>query len=498
MMKRIISILICVLMLAGMLSVSATETETNYKSVKVEYKRADSTITVSGTVKSAIDANECVRLMLLKPDCDIEKLTNGEISFVSWAVYADETAMANKTFAFKTFKISETLTPGDYILRIAFENEVYTKIIPVATIAQTVTAIKNATNVDGVKKCIADYNDVYGLDNDNNSIFGKFSADNKNYVYSKMIGVSYETKADVYKQFTNYTSLKKVALGPWGEVATLLSENATLLGLDMSIYNTLSSNKKDLVCKALTGNSYATPEALNTALQKLSKNPPEATTGPIGGGGGGGGAAAPSKDAEETSTISWAGENVNVPDANDKEEVAFTDLGNHQWAVESINKLYAKGIVNGKADGIFAPEDNLTRAEAIKLIVLAFGGVDQEADCNFTDVDKNSWMFTYIATAAKRGIVNGYEDGTFGVNNIITREDLSVMIARAADAAEVTLYGKNIEISFTDANDVADYAKAAVKKLQMAGIINGMEDNTFMPKLPATRAQAAKIIAGLV
>ncbi len=483
-------------MLASMLCVNATETESNFKSVEIEYKRADSTITVSGTVKSVVDEAEFVRLMLLKPDCDIEKLTNGEIPFVSWAVYADETAMVNKAFTFNTFKISEDLTPGDYILRIAFANEVYIKLIPVATVAQTITAINGATDIATVKKCVEDYNDVYGVANGKDTIFGKFSNENKNYVYSKMIGVNYETQADVYKQFTNYTSLKKVALGPWGEIGELLSDNATLLELDMSIYNALSTDKKDRVLKALSGNQYANPEALNAALLKYSQNPPEPTTGPIGGGGGGG--AAPSKDAEETSTVSWSGENVNVPDANDKDEVAFTDLGNHQWAVESINKLYAKGIVNGKADGIFAPEDNVTRAEAIKLIVLAFGGVEQDAECNFADVDKDSWMYTYIATAYKRGIINGYEDGTAGANNNITREDFSVMIARAAEAAEVTIYSKNTQASFNDASDISDYAKDAVTKLQMAGIINGMEDNTFMPKSPATRAQAAKIIAGLV
>jgi hypothetical protein len=172
----------------------------------------------------------------------------------------------------------------------------------------------------------------------------------------------------------------------------------------------------------------------------------------------------------------------------------FVDLGSVSWAEEAINGLAAKGVVSGKSDTEFAPNDNVTRAEFAKILVGAFGLSGLQTTADFTDVSEDDWFYNYVAVAYGMGVITGYDDGTFGPNDLITRQDMAVMVDRAASAIGVTLENVNDAVSFEDANQIADYAQSAVTKLQKAGIINGTSDTTFSPLDNATRAQAAKIL----
>ena len=107
-------------------------------------------------------------------------------------------------------------------------------------------------------------------------------------------------------------------------------------------------------------------------------------------------------------------------------------------------------------------------------------------------------MYPYIATAFEKGIIKGYENGNAGADDNITREDFCVMILRAANNGGIILETSLNEIVFSDNEDISLYAKESVKTLQMAGVINGMGENRFLPQAHTTRAQAAKIVSGLI
>ena len=112
----------------------------------------------------------------------------------------------------------------------------------------------------------------------------------------------------------------------------------------------------------------------------------------------------------------------------------------------------------------------------------------------FSDVNEGDWYYSFIAAAYNNGIINGYDNGTFGVNDNITRQDMAVIIYRAAERAGISFDAVNEEITFEDGAEIADYARDAVRTLQTAGIINGISDTEFAPGMNATRAQAAKMI----
>jgi hypothetical protein len=186
------------------------------------------------------------------------------------------------------------------------------------------------------------------------------------------------------------------------------------------------------------------------------------------------------------------------PDTETERNNIFDDLEGVAWAAESIYSLASKGIVNGVGNNEFRPNDNITREEFIKLLIEGFGLTESGAITDFKDVQKNTWYYTYIASAQKAGIISGYDDGTFGVGKEITRQDMTVLIYRTAIYSNLEFQHRFTELGFSDSMDIDPYAIDAVKVLHGAGIIKGMDDNRFAPKEISTRAQAAKVIYELL
>ena len=116
-----------------------------------------------------------------------------------------------------------------------------------------------------------------------------------------------------------------------------------------------------------------------------------------------------------------------------------------------------------------------------------------ESISNFSDCPVKHWSSPYISSAFKFGFVKGISDSEFGLGRNITRQDMAVMLCRAAEYAGYK-FERFSNISFADESIISDYALDSIKTLSEAGIINGMNDNNFAPFESATRAQAAKMI----
>ena len=174
--------------------------------------------------------------------------------------------------------------------------------------------------------------------------------------------------------------------------------------------------------------------------------------------------------------------------------IEFEDMGLAEWARESVMYLYDRNIVAMSEERLFRPNDSITREEFVKLLVMALGEFDENAQADFADVEQRAWYAPYVASAKNAGIAAGDDSGCFGVGRSITREDMAAMIYRAA--------GDRLQpvqtVDFTDAYEISDYAKESVAALAAAGVINGVGDGRFAPKDTATRAQAAVIIYGLM
>ncbi|MBP3961574.1 S-layer homology domain-containing protein [Paenibacillus lignilyticus] len=175
-------------------------------------------------------------------------------------------------------------------------------------------------------------------------------------------------------------------------------------------------------------------------------------------------------------------------------EVSFNDIANVAWAQDSIEALAARGIINGVGGDSFKPNDQLTRAAFITMLMNAFDLIDSNAKTSLSDVKKDTWYSSAIASAQQLGIVQGKTDGTFGVNDKISRQDMAVMLYNVGLLVKASFNGNGEAASFRDQSEIAAYAVNAVAAIQQAKIINGVGNGNFAPRDVATRAQAAVVI----
>ena len=154
------------------------------------------------------------------------------------------------------------------------------------------------------------------------------------------------------------------------------------------------------------------------------------------------------------------------------------------------------GVINGRTNTEFAPNDNVTREEFVKMIVLLADITVEHGDVTFDDVSESDWFYTAVKAAKQKNIVNGISEYSFGVGQKITRQDMAVIIKNVLAYFNVTLSKK--DLTFTDKEQISDYALDSVSRLVAKGIINGYDDNIFKPKGFATRAEAAKMLYGIL
>ena len=211
-----------------------------------------------------------------------------------------------------------------------------------------------------------------------------------------------------------------------------------------------------------------------------------------GGGGGGGGAVVGINPNVDAPVVTNPQDNtVNTDDV--KNEVNFKDISSVKWAEDSIKVLVENGIIFGYSNTEFRPSNNITREEFVKLLTSGLRLTGAEATATFNDVSENDWFYKPIAAAERAGIIRGNESGGFGVGQNITRQDMAVMLMRAADFKDYK-WNEDNNTEFTDNSDISDYAKEAVSKLSAEGFVNGMGDGSFMPHKFLTRAEAAKVM----
>ncbi len=180
--------------------------------------------------------------------------------------------------------------------------------------------------------------------------------------------------------------------------------------------------------------------------------------------------------------------------------VRFDDIAGVSWAVSGIETLAARGIINGVGEHAFAPDKTLTRAEFITMLMRTFGLDNKTPEgSSFTDVAEGAWHSGAILAAFELGIVNGKGDGLFGPDENVSREDMIVMVYNTLKTAGINLkQAESGKQEFGDNDDISGYAAQAVLALRQAGIINGNGEGLFLPQSNASRAEAAAVIYRLL
>lgn len=200
--------------------------------------------------------------------------------------------------------------------------------------------------------------------------------------------------------------------------------------------------------------------------------------------------------ASESYTMTVNAATVTQPStlpASTPASVTLTDIAGN-WAYANIEKLVSLGAITGYPDGTFRPDDDITRAEFVTVLVKALKLAPKNGPV-FTDT-LDSWAKSYISTAAAYGIVDGLDATHFGPNDLVTREQMTAMALRAVDTS-LRGYPAPVTgtLSFKGAAMIDPWdIITAVKD----SIVDGYPDGTFRPLAYATRAEAVTVIAGLL
>lgn len=211
----------------------------------------------------------------------------------------------------------------------------------------------------------------------------------------------------------------------------------------------------------------------------------------------------PSDDAvkEEKEEIKWGldGKNPDIKknDIVDKDKT-FEDIKEHKNR-EAIEALAKRKVISGKDGKNFSPDEEMTRAEFATIIVNGLG-LPVKNENPFNDVKENDWFFDYVNTAYSYGIILGVSENEFNPQGIITKEEASVMIARAS-----ALCGHNTTISnyrnvlsaFSDYKDASDWANDALAFCYKNKLLSD-ESLTIDPLKSILRGEVALLVYNML
>lgn len=161
-----------------------------------------------------------------------------------------------------------------------------------------------------------------------------------------------------------------------------------------------------------------------------------------------------------------------------------TDIDKH-WAEASIRDFINKGYIGGYPDGMFRPNNSITRAEFVTILNNVFG-LTKSSGKVFSDTQSH-WGKTSIDIAVTNGVCNGKSATEFKPNDPLTRQEAAVMISNY----KKLLDGNHDKLNkYNDKEQVSSWAKDSVEGMIEKGYMGGYSDNTFRPKGKITRAEA--------
>lgn len=182
---------------------------------------------------------------------------------------------------------------------------------------------------------------------------------------------------------------------------------------------------------------------------------------------------------------------------------SYTDTEGH-WAEKSIDRWTqaknpaGQAVLEGMGDNTYAPDNNLTRAQAMTIFSRLLNLVETADISKITDVASDAWYAQWIEKGYAYKIINGTSDTTFDPEGSITREQFFSIFARAMGipGADKLAEGK----TFTDLDDISSWfvEEGTVYAMINAGYLNGYPDGSLQPKGNITRAEVAQVLANAI
>lgn len=179
-----------------------------------------------------------------------------------------------------------------------------------------------------------------------------------------------------------------------------------------------------------------------------------------------------------------------TPNVAQAELQGFSDVKKGHFFNESVMDLTSRGVINGYSDGTFKPNENISRAQAAKIIALALDlDFENIKDAGLKDVPKSHPNYKHITALVNAGVISGFDDKTYKPNGKITRSQMAKILVLGFDLKEE----KYSKLPFSDVNSKQWFANY-IQTLYSKNITKGATATTFEPGSNVTRGQFATFI----
>ncbi|WP_223110294.1 S-layer homology domain-containing protein [Paenibacillus sinensis] len=179
----------------------------------------------------------------------------------------------------------------------------------------------------------------------------------------------------------------------------------------------------------------------------------------------------------------------------------FSDI-RENWAVSAIEEMASRLIVQGTGSAQFQPQRSITRAEFASILVNGLGLNTNSGSTGFSDVSADAWYSNAVSAAVQYKLILGYDDNTFRPQQGITRAEAMAMLLRAMELTHLSAGSAsggtaNLQ-QYADQEDVPAWAREAAEATIQAGLINGLPENRLAPQQSVTRAEVTTMIQRLL
>lgn len=173
---------------------------------------------------------------------------------------------------------------------------------------------------------------------------------------------------------------------------------------------------------------------------------------------------------------------------------SFLDVNTGAWYYDAVKYAVENGLMSGTGTYTFEPNTTLSRGMIAQMLYALEGKPSVSSANNFTDVSSSDWYDKAASWAQSKGIITGYEDGRFGPNDPLTREQLALILYNYAKSEGHSTSTKADLSKFADDTSTSPWAQQAMSWAVGEGLLSGRGVNMLYPTGTATRAEVAQIM----
>ena len=177
-------------------------------------------------------------------------------------------------------------------------------------------------------------------------------------------------------------------------------------------------------------------------------------------------------------------------------KLPFTDVFKDDWFEKAVRYVYTAKLFQGTSATTFEPDGTMTRSMMAEVLYRLSGEQYTGSEVSFLDTVSGSWYSTGVSWGTSKSLIQGYGNGTFGVEDPVTREQMAAILYRYAQykGLDVSVGEDTNILSYTDAGQVSEWAIPAVQWAVGAGLMQGNDNGSLNPQGYATRAEVAALL----